>query len=299
MRVKGVVRDAFRDEIDPLWWYIVLNCGTHVVYGAFNDPEFDESRLAALVDAVVSIKGACLPLCGGRRIFFGHHVMMSGFSDVEIVEPALANPFDAPLLDDMLHSQPNAVFGMKRRRVIGSVIAVWRGDRFLLETDNNRVVRVEVAGGCALPSYGDAVEVVGFPETDLYRVNLSRAVFRPAKATLRPQTPQSVSPADILKAPNGKPKVNTEYHGRTIRMRGFVRHLPASENGSGRMSVECEGHLVTVETSGCPECLRDVTIGTELDVTGVCVFDTENWRPPASFPRIEEFLLVVRKPEDV
>ena len=297
--VKGVVRDAFRDEIDPRWWYVVLNCGTHVVYAAFNDPEFSESRLAELIDAVVTVKGACMPLCGGRRIFFGHHVMMSGFSDVEIVEPALANPFDAPLLDDMLHSQPNAVFGMKRRRVIGSVIAVWRGDRFLLETDNLRIVRAEIAHGGKLPSYGDGVEVVGFPETDLYRVNLSRAVFRHAKANAHHQIPQHVAPADILTAPNGKPRIDTEYHGRTIKMQGFVRHLPSSENGKGRLSVECDGYLVPVETGVCWERLRDVMIGTELEITGVCVFDIENWRPPASFPRIDGFLLVPRKPGDV
>ena len=300
VRINGLVRDAFRDEIDPRWNILELNCNSHVLYAAFYDPDFTEGRLAALIDAVVSVEGACLPSAGGRRTFLGIHIKMSGYSDITILEKAPSDPFDAPLLHDTCrHAQPTTVFGMKRHRAIGSVIAVWGSDRFLIKTECDELVRVELASGGRLPSYGDGVEVVGFPETDLYRVNLSHALFRPAKAALRQQTPQHVTPETILKTADGRTKIKTEYHGRTICLRGFARSLPHPESSNGRMSVECDGYLVPVDASSCPESLRGIMPGTELEITGTCILDTENWRPPALFPRLNGFLLVVRTPDDV
>jgi len=299
VRIKGLVRDAFRDEIDPPWIYLVLNCDSHIVYAAFQDDALSEKQLADLVDAKVSVMGACRPSSSGKRLFLGRHIMMSGPSDMVVLERAPADPFAAPLLDELLHAQPDSVLSMKRRRAIGSVIAVWHENRFLLETDSGRLLRVEVSAGARLPSYGDGVEVVGFPETDLYRINLSRAVFRPAKATLRRQAPQEVTPGDILKTPDGRTKINTDFYGRTIRIRGLVRSLPQPDGDDARMSLECGGYLVPVDTSACPELIDDISPGTELEITGACIFDTDDWHPPATFPRINEFLLVIRQPGDI
>lgn len=297
VRVKGFVRNAFRDEIDPRWNILVLNCNSRLVYAAFPDPEIPDDKLTSLIDAVVTVKGACLPSCGGRRFFFGIHVEMSGFRDIEITEPAPADPFDTPVLDDIRHLQPDDVFGMRRRRVSGSVIAVWHKDRILIETSDGRLVRAELLENVKPPACGDGVEVVGFPETDLFRINLSRALYRSAKVFPRKTEPVDVTPADILLAPDGRSHVKTEYYGRTVRLRGFVRNVPPA--GLGRMNVDCNGYLVPVETGPCPESVRNIPIGTELELTGVCIFDTENWRPPALFPRIEEFLLAVRSKDDV
>ena len=297
--VKGLVRDAFRDEIDPRWNYLVLICDSHIIYSAFPDRSLSGEALASLIDTTVSVKGACLPSSGGKRLFLGRHIMMSGPSDMAVLERAPADPFAAPLLDEMRHAQPDSVLSMKRRRAIGSVIAVWRENRFLLETDSGRLLRVETASGAKLPSYADGVEVVGFPETDLYRINLSRAIFRPAKATLRRQAPQAVEPDDILKTPDGRTKINTDFYGRTIRIHGLVRSLPPPESNDARMSVECGGHIVPVDTSACPELIDDISPGTELEITGACIFDTDDWHPPATFPRINEFLLVIRQPSDI
>ena len=299
VQLEGLVRNAFRDEIDQNWNYIELNCDSQIVYVSFPDADISTERLNALLDAVISVKGICLPICTGRRIFFGPHIQASSISDIKIKTPPPADPFDAPLLDDMHHLKPDAVFSMRRHRVIGSVLAVWRGDRFLLETEDGRLMRIEMANGGRLPSYGDGLEIVGFPETDLYRINISQAICRPHKVEIKDHAPQPTTPADILKAPDGKTKIKPEYHGRIIRMRGFVRHLPSTGDDNGKMSIECDGYLVPVEVSGCPECLDGIEIGTELEITGVCILDTENWRPPALFPRLDGFLLVVRRPDDV
>ncbi len=300
VRIKGLVRDAFPDEIDPRWNFVVLNCDSRIIYTAFFDPGIANDKLASLIDAVVSIKGACLPSTGGRRSFFGVHIKMSGYSDIALLEKAPADPFDAPMLHD-IHQQtrPGAVFGMKRHRAVGSVVAAWGGNRFLMETEDGQFVRVDVAGNGKLPSYGEGVEAVGFPVTDFYRVNLSRALFRPAKAKLRRQTPQPVSPDEILKAPDGRTKIKTEYHGRVIRVRGLASNLPQPESGDGRMNLECGEYLVPVDASSCPESLQGLAKGTEMEITGTCIIDTDNWGPPVLFPRINGFLLVPRTPDDV
>lgn len=299
IQLKGFVRDAFQDEIDPRWNILILNCNSHIIYAAFPDSAISGDRLNGLIDAVISVKGVCLPSCGGRRFFFGQHVEMAGFDDIEIIEHAPEDPFNTPLLNDIRHLQPKDIFGMRRRRATGCVLAVWNSNRFLLETADGRIIRVELLENVKAPEYADAVEVVGFPETDLYRINLSRALYRKAEASMRPQTPQDAAPDEILRTPDGKAHIKTEYHGRTLRMRGFVRSLPATESGGGKMNIECDGHPVKVDVSACAQAVHGMDIGSELEITGTCVFDTENWRPPALFPRIEEFLLVARTPADI
>ncbi|MBR4617337.1 MAG: hypothetical protein IKO55_17140, partial [Kiritimatiellae bacterium] len=296
--IRGIVRDAFKDEIDPNWNYLVLNSDSHIIYAAFFDNGISDDKLTMLIDAEVSVSGACMPSNAGKRIFLGRHIHALSCSSVKVLVPAPADPFTAPILTYMRNAQPESVLHMKRRRAIGSVVAAWGSNQFLLETEKRQILRVELAHGKRLPAYGDGVEVVGVPDTDLYHINLSRAIYRPAKVSIRKRRTHSVTPADILKAPNGQTRIKAEFYGWTICMKGIIRHIPSPESGSGRMNIECGDFLVPIEASGCPECMNGLSVGMEIEVTGACLFDTENWRQ-AVFPRIKEFLIVVRKPDDV
>ena len=298
VRTRGIVRDAYKDEIDPSWSYLVLNCDSHIIHAAVGDDNISDADLMALIDAEVSLEGICSPSTPGSRRFFGRHIVTYGRTNITVTRHAPTDPFDVPLIGRISPAQPESILLMKRHRAIGSVIAVWQRNRFLLETGDGHLMRVEVANGVKPPSFGDGVEVVGVPETDLYRINLSRAIFRPAKATLRQQAPQSVELEDLLKTPDGRTRINTDYYGRTIRIRGLVRNVTPQKNG-GTIDVKCGTDLVPVDANACPECLLNVAVGDELEITGVCIFDTENWRPQVTLPRIERFLLVLRTPSDL
>ena len=51
-----------------------------------------------------------------------------------------------------------------------------------------------------LPPCGAVVKAVGFPETDLYRLNLSRAIWRATDAAMPPEPPPEDLTADRLMA---------------------------------------------------------------------------------------------------
>lgn len=49
----------------------------------------------------------------------------------------------------------------------------------LLRLSDGSVSRIDLAKG-SLPRFGETIDAVGFPETDLYRINFSRAIWRPS-----------------------------------------------------------------------------------------------------------------------
>ena len=189
---------------------------------------------------------------------------------------------------------------MERRRVTGRVIAVWHGDRLLLQTsERQRIVRVDLAEPRP-PAYGTVVDAVGNPETDLYRLNLSRAIWRTnGIAAAAEPPPKDMTVRQLLYSDAGKPAVQIRHHGTAIRIKGIVRSLPSPENSDGRLALECDRNIVPIDASACPQAFADVEIGCVLEVAGICLIETENWRPNAPFPHVEGFAIVVRTPKDI
>ena len=95
----------------------------------------------------------------------------------------------------------------------------------------------------------------------------------------------------------GNAAINQAFHGRLLRFAGKVRSLPAI--GNERLTFDCEGHSLSVDFSAAPTALDGIEIGCEIEVTGTCVMETENWRPQLPFPQIKGFFLVVRTADDV
>lgn len=98
-----------------------------------------------------------------------------------------------------------------RRKSQGTVIAVWDGKNVLIRSDDGSVSKIELANSNP-PAYGDMIEAAGMPETDLYHLNLSRAVWR------------SVGTTDLTALPSP--------------VRETARHLLTDENGRRAIKVE-------------------------------------------------------------
>lgn len=301
VRFTGTVRDAFVDEIDPLWGYLILQDEGKTFYATFASSTQNFSTLNALVGAKVRIAGLYPPYIVGSRHVGGMQVLISGLDAVETLRPAPANPFDVPSLGSKRQLREAIVGGMGRRRAEGRVIAVWHGDRFLLQTAARRIVRVDLAERNP-PKYGMDVEAVGNPETDLYRLNLARAIWRPI-ALDRPTTiedvPKNVSSADLLTNKYGSQAVQVQYHGKPIRLTGIVRSLPSPKHPLDRLVLESDKRTIPIDASACPKALEGIEIGCILEVSGICLVETENWRPNEPFPHVASVALVVRTPEEV
>ena len=299
VQLTGIVRDAFIDEVDPSCVFLVLQNGRDTIYSYFISQNPPHAWLSDLVGAEIFLKGLCSSDITSPRYYIGRCILFSGQDSISVIHPAPSDPFDVPLLTFNHEDHAAAISGMARRRAYGRTIAVWHGDRILLRTPENHIVRIDLAEHKP-PPYGLGIEAVGNPETDLYRLNLSHAIWRTNAMPVEAEAPpQDITAQQIINDSKGKSAVQTRYHGKAIRLRGIVRSIPSSDNSDGRIALECGKHIVPVDASSCPSALESVEIGCELDVSGTCLIETENWRPNAPFPRIEGFSIIVRTRKDV
>ena len=300
VRVVGVVDHVFRDEIHRDWTFLLLRCGTDTIYAASPSPDINSGDLQPLIGAKVSITGLCAMNDNGLRRQIGRLLLIGGRRDIEMLRKPEADPFAAPELGDRRFPHPLDVPMQTRHRASGYVLAAWGEGSFLIRRASGMVMRVELADGPP-PQYGMTVEVVGFPETDLYRINLTRAVWRPLATDGVPMSndvPLEICSRDIIARGPERAVVKSELHGKTIRIKGNVRSLPAVD-GNGRIYMEDGDDLVPVDVSAQPESVRTIEVGCQIEVTGTCVMELENWRPNSVFPQIKGFMVVVRKPDDI
>ncbi len=293
VRTHGTVIDAFHDEIDPRNDFLILRSG---------DTLFCASLAAAddigkYIGCDVRITGSYTGNFLGRRIISGQIIHVGDTSRIEILRTPAADRFDVPSLDYLLHVRPEAVVRMGRHRIEGYIIAVWGGDRCLVRTADGRSVQAGLSSFAARPACGDMVQVVGFPDTDLFGVNLINAELR--RLPDRPcdtREPQEVTASALFLDDRQQRRVNVAFRGRTIRIRGVVRDLPPA---NGRFNLQCGDFTLPVDISANPACLERLQSGAEIEVSGCCIAETDSWRPNVILPHVRGLVLVTRSPDDI
>lgn len=300
---RGFVTDVFLDEIDDRYWYMVLKSGSSAIYAAVRTENAGQNLADGLLYAFVEVEGVVMRETGRRR-FIGPIVVMRDGKGLRVLHAPPGNPFDAPPLKAMDIGDPRELGDMGLRRISGNALAAWRENAFLLRADDGRRLKVELRDDATLPAAGERIEVVGFPATDFFRINLSRAIARrapdSASTPLQPHDePLAVTPDDILLDGNGNPRIQTDFFGRIVRMRGVVSVLPHRGEAFGRMSLKCADYMVPVYIGAAQNALADVVEGATVEVTGACLLESENWTAGAPFPRIGGFAVVMRAPGDL
>lgn len=304
VRVTGIVADAFRDETNPDFVFIVLNCGGGAVY--VSSSFLADDALDGLVDATVSIVGTIFPHnAQSPRARLGYEIALIDPANLTVLHPAPADPFDVPLLDGTVHDvwQPKPGLPL-RRRLCGRVLARQPGGKILLRLPTGETSAVELSAGDP-PEVGATIETVGLPETDFYHLNLSRAVWREAPlgaaAAIPPETapPAEIPAAGLLTDDAGRRSFNLRYNGALVRLVGKILSVPRADGESGPMQLDCDGVLVAVDAGAVPDAFAGLTAGCTVAATGICVMETENWRPQAPFPHIRGLAIVPRSAKDV
>ena len=67
IRMTGMVRDVFRDEIDPQVAFLILTGKGHSIYVALSVDDKDAAALKGFVGATVTAEGLCRPTAHGMR----------------------------------------------------------------------------------------------------------------------------------------------------------------------------------------------------------------------------------------
>ena len=300
--VSGILSDASPDEIDPRYVYAVVTDSSGPVYVPFFiEDSTQKTKLESMVGAKVSVIGICSShFHAGGRLQMGTELEISDMSAFNVLG-SRADPFDAPALHTPSR-QSNLVRAgdLRPRKTIGKVIATWQKNQILIRNTNGSITKALLVQSAHLPQTGDTIEAVGMPETDLYQLNLSKAIWRKAPdCMVTDLPPETVSAPFMLTDGRGNREVKVQYSGRVIRLTGLVRALPAVGNGDYRLNLNCDGFDVPVDFSAVPAALEKIADGCAIEATGVCVIETENWRPQTPFPRAKGFSVIMRSPEDV
>ena len=294
-RFTGTLRDVAESETASRWLILVVCDRRDRMFVSVPDTPGTKDRLVGLVGRRVAATGVCVPQDPSRRLRIGRTFKVADGEDVHLVEGESSSP--VPDIADIRFASPSEILNLGRHSATGRVIAVWQGKHALLRRKGH-VTGLEFDHGIVPPRYGDFIRVVGLPESDLYRINLTNVEWSRIKADdydLAEATP--VSAQDIIARKFGYRLVRSEFHGRAISLRGVVRSLP--NDGSRQMHVDCDGLLVPVDASSQPTCLDGIEIGCRVAVAGTCVVNQEKTRQSAVFPRMDGFTLVVRTPDDI
>ena len=297
---KGTVIDAFPDEIDSQNRFFLLKDAEDVIPVALHAGPGADLDLERLRDAQVRIKGQFLRTVSGGRKFSGPLISVDDRNDITVLSPSPEDPFDAPPLEKALYRTPREIAKRGKRTVSGELLAIWGGNRMMVRTPDGRIVNVTLAHGQAAPRAGESVTAAGYPETDLFRVNLSRAIVRIEKNAPSPQSEAEITDLKTVFSGSGGPNaIDPGCHGRLMRIRGVVQSAPSSNDDGRRLLLSCGPYELLVDLGPCTDLAAGIARGTKLEVVGRCLLEIDSWSNDDIFPRIRNLVAVIRSPEDI
>lgn len=293
-RFCGMVRECFVSETNRRWFILVISDKDETIYVSIPRHDKPQADIDRLLGATVAVTGVSLPYDGGYRIQTGRWFKCSGLDAVEVPSPTPEDPFTLPDVKTLSFMRPAEISRLGLHTLSGLVTATWGKGHVLVRTAEAKTVRIDLRRP-PYPQYGDHIDVVGFPESNLYNINLTAAIWRPSHnaAAIAEDSIQTVT----TKMFQDQTGFNMRYDGTPIRLQGEVRDI--SQDGC-RVLVSDDGYSVSALLDALPPKTRaTVTVGCRIEISGTCVMDIENWRPNTAFPHIKGFSLVVRSPQDV
>ena len=298
IRTRGVVVESFTDEVSPDTHFLILkDKGDFLIAYACDSTQV--VRLPS-VDAEIEVTGHLRCRVTGSRNYTGPMLKITRSEDIRVVTPPPEDPFAVPTLDETSFVPPHEVRRRGRQRLTGRVLATWHGDHLLLSGAKRGCIRVRLAHGTPLPAPGDAITVSGYPESDLFRINLTRAVWKPATLPAEPAAdPEPLTVAQATTDESGRLKYKIHHHGMLVRIRGVVRRRPPSPDGQWRIEAEDDGRIFQIDASSNPSAAEGVSEGAVVEATGVCLLETGETGAGSVFPHLTGLVVILRSPADL
>ena len=300
IRAECIVRDAFRDEINPDYIYLVLLWDREIIYAAFPADDITDETITSFLGAGIIATGTPIPRLYGQREKLGRNLQIQSSNAIVILRKPATDIFSVPDVTRLEGTAPSELQHRDRHGFSGIVLAVWKKNNVLLlgkgTAGKDELVIARLATD-DVPKYGEHIYVSGFPGTDLHHYTLSRAWWTRTREKPAPLEEAAQSSARTLtNDTEGRPRFRYDMHGRPVKMRGIVR---TTVDEDGLFMIENEGLLVPVYASAALEKTAEMEIGCTIEVVGTCVMDIEDWRVNSVFPQIHRFLLVTRTPSDI
>ena len=297
--VRGEIRDSFPDDIDDRFLYFSLKDGEKSIYIAASTNRCATTDRDSIIGNTVEATGIWIPGEDNvMRRHIGRLLQLFGNNPLRTIKAREADIFNVQKITDVKSLMPSEVPFLERRRITGTVLASWQGNQALVKTDDGSIVRIDLSSP-PVPEASRRIEAVGFPETDLYAVNLNNVRWRPAQGNPKPPESPVRLPEGYMQMGGATPqRMQAAFHGRTVVVTGIIRGLPQSESDR-RLILECEGNLLPIDFSSCPDSISGLAIGCTVEVRGVWVMVADNWRPNSVFPKVKGAFVVVNAPNDL
>jgi hypothetical protein len=229
-----------------------------------------------------------------RGEIVGVRLRLAGPHDLEVTEPAPADPFAAPEASAIALRPFTPMPPSLHRQRLAGVVTLSRAGEFAYVQTKERGFRVNARSSDVFAP-GDVVEAAGFVGSANHFAVMNDALLRKAGRTATP-APIVVSSAQIL-----TPKVNPgrllrveDYDGALVALRGrLVRVETLTEP---RLYLDCGGSLVSAvlgkETTR--ESLTNFQPESEIEATGICVVQLDQEWPASVMPAPASFSLLLQ-----
>ena len=299
IQTTGTVIDWRISDDDPNFVCLTLKDGPTTMPVLV--PAEDTNAVNQLLESQVSVVGNfnwALPSV--RR--YARPLIVSNLRDIEVQSPP-PPPQNTPFLERKIYLTPRNIRSLDKRKVQGEIIAVWQKRNLLLQEDDGRIVRVRLSHRVnSPPRPGLRATACGYPETDQFNIILGTAtISTSAPEASTPQSPvRLMSLADVIvKSPSGSITFKPSYYGKLITLGGTIRNLPSLGNAEGRIGLDCNGLLVQLDTSSCPEANDGLELGSRIEATGVCLLETNDYDAQTDMPHISGLTLILRGQDDI
>lgn len=296
--IVGRLSDVFLDDVDSEFLHLTIQTPTGITYTCFHSACIgtDFQHLKDLLGCEIRLTGKETPITKGR-VLLGSSYSLRSVADITVLSRPQKDPFDMPTLTE---SPPklNEIDSCGPRKARGVVIARWHGDSFLLRTADGQALKVQLRDR-HLPPIGASVETTGTIVTDLYRYGFVQAQWRGCEPVeTKPGKPENL-PLSRLFSMVGRSIISHSFHGQVIRTRGTAKAILSDESGPNRLLIEDAGSEIIVDCSALPEALNPVRTGCRVEVSCICVMESDNWHPGTIFPKVSGLFLVPQAATDI
>ena len=284
IELTGVVRRYIPPESGSDIWRILIasDGGVVSVRGALpHDPNLKE-------DSEVRVQAICLYQFNQKRQVLTPILQLPTGRAAEILKPAPANPFDAPLrAADSLHQfTPDAPIG-HRVHVRGVVTHAQSGSLVWIH-DASSGLRLQTRQNETLQA-GDEIDVLGFPAYGTYSLVLEDAIFRKVGTTQPPVARFFTNVTEAFDHEDDLVQTDALLTAITPVLEGLALNFQFGDTTFKAVLKLPE------DKRDHPEWLP----GSKIRVTGICSLIHDNVRPMMGVWQPQALQLLIRSPADL
>jgi signal transduction histidine kinase len=246
-------------------------------------PKREDQPAPPLIDALVSVRGACTSELNARRQLSGITLHTPGFDQIQVLEPPPADPFaiETTKIASVGTFDPDRL-AVRRVKVQGIVTLTLRDRGFYVQDDSGGILVQTLQTDDV--HIGDSVAVLGFPAIGNFSPVLEESSFRPATPQAAPVPKWTTAEQILLHGTNDAQIVELEARLLQSVPRSAHPQLVLQE-GPIIFNASFEALAGNAETPA-------LVSGSLLRLKGICSIQGDERHEPVTFS-----LLISRLPD--